>query len=99
MGQHRKAKTDQKRIGLGEGRSLSPNENIWDAAVVGFAARRQSGPAITYFVKYRTQDGRQRWLKIGRHGAPWTPDTARDEALRLLGRVADGEDPAAQRYA
>ena len=33
---------------------------------------------------------------IGRHGAPWTPDTARNEARRLLGIVANGFDPYAQ---
>src|SRR5262249_52020777 len=33
---------------------------------------------------------------IGRHGAPWTPDTARNEARRLLGIVASGVDPCAQ---
>jgi len=37
---------------------------------------------------------RQRWHKIGRHGAPWTPESAR-EALIILGNVADGADPAA----
>ena len=43
---------------------------------------------------YRTAEGRQRWQTIGRHGAPWVPDTARDEARRLLGDVARGQDPA-----
>jgi hypothetical protein len=33
---------------------------------------------------------------IGRHGSPWTPDTARTEAKRLLGVVAGGTDPFAQ---
>jgi integrase len=41
--------------------------------------------------------GRQRWITIGRHGSPWTPDQARDEALRLLGLRATGKDPAAER--
>jgi site-specific recombinase XerD len=33
------------------------------------------------------------------HGAPWTPDTARDEARRLLGEVVKGHDPAAAKEA
>jgi integrase len=33
---------------------------------------------------------------IGRHGSPWTPDTARGEALRLLGTLATGTDPFAK---
>jgi integrase len=48
-------------------------------------------------VFYRTQEGRQRWHTIGRHGAPWTPETARVEAQRLLGDVAKGQDPAASK--
>jgi integrase len=47
---------------------------------------------------YRAGVGRrspQRKLTIGRHGSPWTPDTARTEAKRLLGIVASGGDPAA----
>jgi integrase len=46
---------------------------------------------------YRTREGRQRRLTIGRHGAPWTPDTARTEALRLLGDVVTGADPATEK--
>jgi integrase len=41
--------------------------------------------------------GRQRWLTIGRHGSPWTPDGARGEALRILGLKASGQDPASER--
>jgi integrase len=84
-----------KRIGLREIRDLAPSETVWDAAVRGFGARRQRGSAVAYVLKYRTAEGRQRWHTIGRHGAPWTPDTARDEAKRLLGSVAQGHDPAA----
>ena len=46
---------------------------------------------------YRTTEGRQRWFTIGRHGAPWTPETARHEARRLLGSVASKGDPAAEK--
>jgi integrase len=67
--------------------------------VPGFAARRQKGKAVAYVLKYRTQDGRQRWLTIGRHGAPWTPEEAREEARRVLGEVAQGRDPAGDKRA
>jgi integrase len=89
--------TQKKRIGLREVRTLGVDEIIWDSAVTGFHARRQRGPAITYAVFYRTKDSRQRWHKIGRHGAPWTPEKAREEAIRILGSVADGTDPAAEK--
>ena len=89
----------RKLIGLREVRALKPNEMIWDAAVTGFVARRQKSEAVSYLVYYRTGEGRQRWHKIGRHGAPWTPETARAEARRILGQVVTGADPAAEKRA
>jgi integrase len=85
---------ERKRIGLRDVRMLPLNSEIWDAAVSGFGARRQRSEAIAYVVLYRTPQGRGRRFTIGRHGAPWTPETAREEARRVLGRVAQGEDPA-----
>lgn len=34
---------------------------------------------------------------IGRHGSPWTPESARVEAKRLLGVIASGKDSAGDR--
>src|SRR3954454_7277125 len=82
------------RIGLREIRALGPGGVLWDGSVVGFFARRQRTTAITYGLKYRTQEGQQRWATIGRHGSPWTPETARAEAKRLLGEVARRGDPS-----
>ena len=90
---------ERVRIGLREVRALKPGEITWDAAVPGFAARRQLGVAVAYILKYRTLEGRQRWHTIGRHGAPWTPHSARMKAQELLGEVAKGKDPAADRKA
>jgi integrase len=90
---------ERKRIGLREVRVLSPNSEVWDAAVPGFGARRQKGAAVAYVLLYRTAEGRMRRYTIGRHGAPWTPDTAREEARRLLGSVSKGADPAAEKLA
>ena len=90
---------EKKRIGLREVRAILPQCTIYDDAIPGFAARRQKGLAVTYLLRYRTQDGRQRWHRIGRHGAPWTPDEAREEARRILGEVAKGIDPAGEREA
>jgi integrase len=88
-----------KRLGLREIRAIAPGETVWDVAVPSFGARRQKGPVIAYFLKFRTADGRQRWHTIGRHGSPWTPDSARQEAKRLLGQVAKGADPSAEKVA
>jgi integrase len=87
------------RIGIREVRALPPNSILWDSTVIGFGARRKQSDAVAFFLKYRTEAGRQRWIKIGRFGSPWTPDQARAEALRLLGAVVTGADPAADRYA
>ncbi len=86
--------TDRKRIGLRDVRAIEPGGEIWDAAIPGFGARRQKSTAVSFVLMYRTREGRQRRYTIGRHGAPWTPNSARDEALRLLGEVAKGADPA-----
>jgi integrase len=88
-----------KRIALREVRALGSDQTIWDGAVAGFGARRQRSALPSYFLFYRTREGRQRWHTIGRHGSPWTPQTARAEAQRLLGEVKKGEDPAAAKQA
>src|SRR5271170_6029923 len=88
---------DRKRIGLRDVRALALDAEIWDLAVPSFGARRQKGEAVSYVLMYRTREGRQRRYTIGRHGAPWTPDTAREEARRLLGEAVTGADPAADK--
>jgi integrase len=90
---------ERKRIGLREVRALRPGEIVWDVAVTGFGARRQKGESVAYFIKYRTAEGRQRWQTIGRHGAPWTPDMAREKARESLGEVVKGGDPSAEKRA
>src|SRR6202166_665269 len=89
----------ERKIGLREVRALKPGQTVWDTAVAGFGARRQQSPAVSYMLIYRTQEGGKRWHTIGRHGAPWTPETARAEATRLLGKVVDGRDPCAVKQA
>ena len=66
---------------------------LWDAELKGFGVRAQRGGAKSYVLHYRAGSGRGaplRKLTIGRHGSPWTPETARSEAKRLLGVVANG---------
>ena len=72
--------------------ALTPGSIAWDADVKGFGIRRQRRDRV-YLVKFRV-GGRQRWFTIGKHGVPWTPDSARREAKRILGLVAEGKDPA-----
>jgi hypothetical protein len=68
---------------------------VWDRDVKGFGVRRQR-QAINYILKSRIR-GRDHWFAIGTHGVPWTPDTARQEAKRMLGEIAAGRNLAAVR--
>jgi hypothetical protein len=70
---------------------------VWDRDLSGFGLRVTPNGERTYVLKYRTNDGRQRWFTIGRHGSPWTPELARREAHRLLGEIVLGNDPAASK--
>lgn len=83
------------RINISLVKSLSPNTTVRDTDVNGFGVRRQKGKP-SYFLQTRVK-GRLRWITIGRHGAPWTPKTARDEAMRLLREISGGVDPSAER--
>lgn len=69
---------------------------LWDADLGGFSVRCRVSGAKVYVLKYRHL-GRQRWMTIGQHGAPWTPELARKEVRCLLGEVAAGRDPAQAR--
>ena len=72
--------------------ALKPGDIVWDADVKGFGCRRQRRDFV-YTLKARVA-GRQRWYVIGPHGSPWTTASARKEAVRLLGQIASGLDPA-----
>ena len=68
---------------------------LWDDELPGFGLRVFSSGKRSYLVQYRAA-GRTRRFTIGPHGV-WTPETARREALSLLGRIAGGENPAEER--
>ena len=75
---------------------------IRDTEVKGFVLVATPAGAKSYAVDYRVGSGRgspKRRLTIGKHGSPWTPETARAEAKRLLAEVAAGRDPAMARQA
>ena len=68
----------------------------FDNEVKGFALKVNVGGKKTYTVQYRIH-GRKRRYTIGSHGSPWTPDSAREKAKKILGQVANGVDPAEER--
>lgn len=73
---------------------------LWDSDLKGFGIKIAKGGRKSYVCKYRVGNGRTaptRRMTIGAHGSPWTVDQARAEARKLLGRAANGEDPAKEK--
>ncbi len=71
---------------------------LWDREISGFGLKVTPAGRKVYLVQYRLggRKGRTRRVTIGRHGEV-TPSFARAEAKRLLGEIAAGRDPAAER--
>ena len=86
------------KIGTKELLTMRPGTIIWDSIVRGFNARRQFSEVVTFSVHFRTQEGQQRFFKIGRFPV-FTPHEARKQAIRILQNVALGKDPADERRA
>jgi len=82
--------------------AAAPSERdlfLSDAEVKGFGLKVTPAGSKVYMLQYR-MGGRYtstRRYTIGKHGSPWTPDEARDEAKRLLRDVAAGRDPGAMK--
>lgn len=73
---------------------------LWDSDLKGFGIKIAKGGRKSYVCKYRVGSGRTaptRRMTIGAHGSPWTVDQARAQARKLLGRAANGEDPAKEK--
>lgn len=60
---------------------LQPGDTVFDTSLKGFGVRRQKISA-SYFLKTSFR-GKQKFITIGRHGLPWTPDAARRQAMAL----------------
>jgi integrase len=81
--------------------ALAPSEAVkdkiyWDEETPRFGVRVSLGRKKAYLLQYRNLQGSLRKLTIGTHGT-WTPETAREEAKRLLRIIDCGGDPLEQK--
>lgn len=67
----------------------------WDGELKGFGVRI-TARGVKTFVLQRRVNGKERRITIGRLG-PLTAEQARREATKLLGAIATGRDPVAER--
>jgi integrase len=68
---------------------------LWDETLNGFGCMVTDKAVRSYLIQYRIggRGSPTRRVTIGRHGSPWTPDTARDRAAELLEQVRRKVDP------
>ncbi|TCJ37358.1 site-specific integrase [Parafrankia sp. BMG5.11] len=68
---------------------------LWDDQLRGFGLRATPNGARSYVFQYRMggREAPSRRYTIGRHGSPWTPQTARKEAERIAMLVQQKVDP------
>lgn len=82
--------------------SLAARESeftVWDADLTGFGVRVRPNGSMSYVVVYRAGHGRKapvRKVTLGGVGK-LTPDDARVLARKIVGAVAHGQDPAAEK--
>lgn len=79
-----------------EGLKAAPSDYlVWDRDLRGFGLRVYPSGKKAYLIQYRA-GRRTRRLTVGQHGA-FTADEARTRARQLLGDVARGADPSADK--
>ncbi|MGR9269847.1 tyrosine-type recombinase/integrase [Rhizobium leguminosarum] len=76
----------------------SGTETLWDSEVRGFGVRVTKNGVKSFVLKYTNAAGTARWMTLCRVGE-LTVDEARERCRVIRGRVAAGEDPAAERMA
>jgi integrase len=69
---------------------------LWDGTLPGFGVTVSPAGTKTFMVRYRPKKSAapKRFMSLGRFG-PITVEEARDKAMKIMGAVANGEDPAA----
>jgi hypothetical protein len=78
---------------------LNPTETdvvVWDESLPGFGVRAKATGVSTFIIQYRNKTGRSRRVSLGNLGKV-TLDQARKQAVKLMGQIAAGDDPAEER--
>jgi integrase len=75
--------------------AIGKREHLWDDTLKGFGVMVTPNGARSYLVQYRIggRGSPTRRYTIGRHGSPWTAETARTEAEGVLAQVRRKVDP------
>ena len=69
---------------------------LWDTEIPGFGCKVTPKGTRIYILQYSQRD-RDHRVTIGRHGVEFTAEQAKNEARRLRGVIASGENPALSR--
>lgn len=69
---------------------------LWDNEMPGFGCKVTPKGNRVYILQY-SRNGKAHRVTIGRHGVEVTAEQARNEAYRLRGNIASGENPALER--
>jgi len=70
---------------------------LWDEKLTGFGAKLTAAGNVVYLAQYRVKGSpKLQRFTIGKHGALWTADKARDRAQELIDDARRGIDPAAE---
>lgn len=74
---------------------IGKREHLWDDKLKGFGVMVTDKGARSYLVQYRIggRGAATRRVTIGKHGSPYTAETARKRAAELLEQVRRQEDP------
>ena len=92
-----KSFVDKVAIPVASQNGKATQEFYRDSAIPGFGLRVTSGGAKSFIIEKRIA-GKVRRMTLGRYGN-LTVEQARQEAMVMLGQVAKGEDPAAEKRA
>lgn len=75
--------------------AMGARNYLWDDGLKGFGLMVTDKGARSYILQYRIggRGNPTRRVTIGKHGSPWTPETARNRASELLEQVRRKVDP------